>query len=411
MVLSVGSMLKNKLILLGITGGIAAYKSAELARLLIKEGALVQVVMTKNAEAFITPLTMKTLTGRPVYSALFNPDAPGHYAATLHIDLAREPQMVVVAPATANLLGKMAAGIADDLLSTVLMAVDTAKCPVILAPSMNTSMLHNPAVKDNIAVLRRRGYNMADPRDGFLACGEVGEGRMLEPSGLLEIIKRGFRQAGDFKGLTVLVTAGPTREALDPVRFLSNRSSGRMGYALAQAALERGAHVILISGPTALETPPGADFYPVVSAREMYAAVMDKLPAADIVIKSAAVADYRPQGIAAQKIKKGGEMTLKLVRNPDILKEIGEKKGDIFVVGFAAETENLLANGRKKIIAKNLDMIVANDLTREGAGFDTETNLVHLLYRDGREENPPLMSKYGLAHLILDRIREKKGRA
>lgn len=403
--------MKNKLILLGITGGIAAYKSAELARLLIKEGAVVQVVMTKNAEAFITPLTMKTLTGRPVYSALYNPDAPGHYSATVHIDLAREPQMVVVAPATANILGKMAAGIADDLLSTVLMAVNTAECPVILAPSMNTSMLHNPAVRDNIAVLRRRGYHMAEPLDGFLACGEAGEGRMIEPSGLLEIIKRRFQQAADFNGLTVLVTAGPTREALDPVRFLSNHSSGRMGYALAQAAVVRGAHAILISGPTALETPPGVDFYPVASAQEMYEAVMDKLPAADIVIKTAAVADYRPESISAQKIKKGGEMTLKLVRNPDILKEIGKKKGDAFVVGFAAETENILANGKKKITAKNLDMIVANDLTREGAGFNTETNIVHLLYRDGREEKVPLMSKYDLAHLILDRIQEHKGKA
>lgn len=403
--------MKNKLILLGITGGIAAYKSAELARLLIKEGAVVQVVMTKNAEAFITPLTMKTLTGRPVYNALYNPDAPGHYSATVHIDLAREPQMVVVAPATANILGKMAAGIADDLLSTVLMAVNTAECPVILAPSMNTSMLHNPAVRDNIAVLRRRGYYMAEPLDGFLACGEVGEGRMIEPSGLLEIIKRRFQQAADFNGLTVLVTAGPTREALDPVRFLSNHSSGRMGYALAQAAVVRGAHVILISGPTALETPPGVDFYPVASAQEMYEAVMDKLPAADIVIKTAAVADYRPESISAQKIKKGGEMTLKLIRNPDILKEIGKKKGDAFVVGFAAETENILANGKKKITAKNLDMIVANDLTREGAGFNTETNIVHLLYRDGREEKVPLMSKYDLAHLILDRIQEHKGKA
>lgn len=405
-----GIMLKNKLILLGITGGIAAYKSAELARFLIKEGASVQVVMTENAKAFITPLTMKTLTGRPVYSSLYNTDDPGHFSATVHIDLAREPQMVVVAPATANILGKMAAGIADDLLSTVLMAVNTAERPVILAPSMNTSMLHNPAVRENIAVLRGRGYIMADPLDGFLACGEVGEGRMIEPAELVEIIKKKFQKAGDFSELTVLVTAGPTREALDPVRFLSNHSSGRMGYALARAAQERGAHVILISGPTALETPPGVDFYPVVSAQEMYEAVMDKLPVADIVIKSAAVADYRPEDASAQKIKKGGEMTLKLARNPDILKEIGKKKGNIFVVGFAAETENILDNGKKKMADKNLDMIVANDLTREGAGFGAETNIVHLLYRDGREEKVPLMSKYELSHLILDRIKAIKHR-
>ncbi|HHT45842.1 MAG TPA: bifunctional phosphopantothenoylcysteine decarboxylase/phosphopantothenate--cysteine ligase CoaBC [Firmicutes bacterium] len=402
-------MLKNKLILLGITGGIAAYKSAELARLLIKEGASVQVVMTKSAEAFITPLTMKTITGRPVFSSFFNPDEPGHFSATVHIDLAREPHIAVIAPATANILGKMAAGIADDLLSTVLMAVNTAECPIILAPSMNTSMLHNPAVRNNIAVLRGRGYIVADPQEGFLACGEVGEGRMIEPSGLLEIIKKKIRKAGDFSGLTVLITAGPTREALDPVRFLSNHSSGRMGYALARAAQERGAHVILVSGPTALETPPGVDFYPVVSAQDMYEVVMDKLSAADIVIKSAAVADYRPEKTSAQKIKKGGgEMTLKLVRNPDILKEIGKNKRNIFVVGFAAETENVLDNGKKKIVDKNLDMIVANDLTQEGAGFCAETNIVHLLYRDGREEKVPLMSKYELSHLILDRIREIK---
>ena len=300
-------MLKNKLILLGITGGIAAYKSAELARLLIKEGASVQVVMTKSAEAFITPLTMKTITGRPVFSSFFNPDEPGHFSATVHIDLAREPHIAVIAPATANILGKMAAGIADDLLSTVLMAVNTAECPIILAPSMNTSMLHNPAVRNNIAVLRGRGYIVADPQEGFLACGEVGEGRMIEPSGLLEIIKKKIRKAGDFSGLTVLITAGPTREALDPVRFLSNHSSGRMGYALARAAQERGAHVILVSGPTALETPPGVDFYPVVSAQDMYEVVMDKLSAADIVIKSAAVADYRPEKTSAQKIKKAAE--------------------------------------------------------------------------------------------------------
>ena len=365
--------------------------------------------MTKIAEACITALTIVTITAIPVFSSFFNPDEPGHFSATVHIDLAREPHIAVIAPATANILGKMAAGIADDLLSTVLMAVNTAECPIILAPSMNTSMLHNPAVRNNIAVLRGRGYIVADPQEGFLACGEVGEGRMIEPSGLLEIIKKKIRKAGDFSGLTVLITAGPTREALDPVRFLSNHSSGRMGYALARAAQERGAHVILVSGPTALETPPGVDFYPVVSAQDMYEVVMDKLSAADIVIKSAAVADYRPEKTSAQKIKKGGgEMTLKLVRNPDILKEIGKNKRNIFVVGFAAETENVLDNGKKKIVDKNLDMIVANDLTQEGAGFCAETNIVHLLYRDGREEKVPLMSKYELSHLILDRIREIK---
>ncbi|RJX29342.1 MAG: bifunctional phosphopantothenoylcysteine decarboxylase/phosphopantothenate--cysteine ligase CoaBC [Dethiobacter sp.] len=395
-------MLKDKTILLGITGGIAAYKSAELARLLIKEGAAVQVVMTANAEAFITPLTMRTLTGRPVYSSLFN---PSYGSATVHIDLAREPHMVVVAPATANFLGKIAAGIADDLLSTVLLAVNLKERPVILAPSMNTVMFHNAAVRENIELLRKRGYIFADPLAGVLACGDVGEGRMVEPAQLLQLIKDKFPAREDYGGLTVLVTAGPTRELLDPVRFFSNHSSGRMGYALARAARERGARVLLISGPTALEPPPGVEFHPVVSAREMYDVVMDKLFLADVIIKTAAVADYRPEETYSQKIKKGGDLLVRLVRNPDILQELGSRKGNYILVGFAAETENLLNNAHKKLAAKNLDLIVANDLTEEGAGFTYETNKVNLLYRDGHVEELPLMTKYELAHLILERIK------
>ncbi len=398
-------MLKDKKILLGITGGIAAYKSAELARLLIKEGAAVQVVMTAAAENFITPLTMRTLTGRPVYSSLFD---PSNRTATLHIDLAREPDMVVVAPATANILGKIASGIADDLLSTVLLAVDLKARSVILAPAMNTVMFHHPAVKDNIKLLRRRGYCFADPLSGTLACGDVGEGRMIEPVQLLQLIRERLSVRADYKGLTVLVTAGPTRESLDPVRFLSNHSSGRMGYALAQAAGERGARVLLVSGPTALEPPSGVDYYPVESAREMYAAVMDNLHLADIIIKTAAVADYRPEKNYAQKIKKTGEMTIRLVRNPDILKELGSRERTFYLVGFAAETENLLQNARRKLREKNLDLIVANDLTQKGAGFAGETNQVSLIFGDGNIEEVPLMSKYELAHLILDRILENK---
>lgn len=394
-------MLKDKKILLGITGGIAAYKSAELARLLIKEGAVVQVVMTAHAENFITPLTMRTLTGRPVFHALFN---PAFGTATVHIDLAREPDIVVVAPATANILGKLAAGIADDLLSTVLLAVDLQLRPVILAPAMNTAMFYHPAVQDNMKLLRRRGYLFADPASGALACGDVGQGRMVEPAQLLQLIKDKLSRRSDYKGLTVLVTAGPTREALDPVRYLSNHSSGRMGYALARAAGERGAHVLLISGPTALEAPPGVDFYPVQSARDMYAAVMDNLSRADIIIKTAAVADYRPAETAAQKIKKAGEMSLRLVRNPDILKELGARKGACFLVGFAAETENLQQNALKKLQDKNLDLIVANNLTHQGAGFAGETNKVILIFKNGHVEAVPLMTKYALAHLILDRI-------
>jgi len=394
-------MLKDKIILVGITGGIAAYKSAELVRLLVKEKAIVQAVMTSHAENFITPLTLRTLTGRPVYTSLFH---PSYGSATIHIDLAREPHLVVVAPATANFLGKLAAGIADDLLSSVLLAVDLKRQPVILAPSMNTSMFHNPAVQDNIKLLRSRGYIFADPLSGPLACGEVGEGRMVEPTQLLQLIKDKLSARRDYKGLTVLVTAGPTREPLDPVRFISNHSSGRMGYAFARAAQERGARVLLISGPTSLEPPAGVEFYPVESAREMYNVVMEKFSFVDIIIKTAAVSDFRPEETFNQKIKKGGTLSVKLVQNPDILRELGLRKGNRFLVGFAAETEKLLENARKKLQEKNLDLIVANDLTEEGAGFIQETNKVALIYKEGKIEELPLLSKYELSHLILDRI-------
>lgn len=402
-------MLKNKIVLLGITGGIAAYKSAELARLLIKAGASVQVVMTDHALSFITPLTMKTLTGRPVYTSLFN---PAYGSATIHIDLAREPHMFVVAPATANFLGKLAAGLGDDLLSTLFLAVEPQERPVLLAPAMNTAMFENPVVRENMERLRLRGFELADPDAGTLACGDVGKGRMVEPSQLLQLIREKLVSAAgvDYRGLTVLVTAGPTRESLDPVRFISNRSSGRMGYALARAARERGAHVILVAGPTALEPPPGVELYPVVSARDMHQKVMEKFPQAQIVIKSAAVADYRPAENSQQKIKKGRALTLKLVRNPDILQEIGSSKEKRFLVGFAAETENLRTNAREKMVRKNLDMIVANDLGQEGAGFAVETNIVQLLFKDGRVEALPRMSKYDLAHCILDRVKEQYGR-
>ncbi len=402
-------MLKNKIILLGLTGGIAAYKGAELARLLIKEGAVVQAVMTENAKAFLTPLTLKSLTGRPVYSSLFE---PSHGSATIHIDLAREPQAFVVAPATANFLGKLAVGLADDLLSTLFLAVDPLKRPAILAPAMNTAMFQNPVVQKNIDLLRRRGFVIADPLSGTLACGDVGKGRLVEPVELLRLIREKLATAvvQDFCGTSILITAGPTREALDPIRFISNHSSGRMGYALARAAQERGAQVILVTGPTVLEPPPGVELCPVESAREMHRVVMEKLPVAQIVIKTAAVADYRPVESQSQKIKKGGDFTLKLVRNPDILQEIGFKKENRFLVGFAAETENLRANAQEKMIKKNLDMIVANDLCREGAGFAVDTNIVQLLYKDGRAEEFPCMSKYDLSHLLLDRINKERCR-
>lgn len=392
----------GKTIVLGITGGIAAYKSAELARMLVREGAVVQVVMTTAAEEFVNPLTFSTLTNRPVYRNLF---AGPQQSTTVHIDLAREPALIIVAPATANLLGKLSSGIADDLLSTVLLAVRMDDIPVILAPAMNAAMFHNPAVRDNLATLRRRGFIMADPMSGELACGEVGEGRMAEPEQLLALVKKNLAVTRDYNGLKVLVTAGPTREALDPVRFFSNRSSGRMGYALARAARERGAKVYLISGPTVLDPPAGVDFYPVTTAQEMHEKVLSIFPGVDVVLKAAAVADFRPEVPAGQKIKKGEELQVKFVRNPDILKDLGARKEKQFLVGFAAETADLLSYARAKMEQKNLDLIVANDVTQPGAGFDGETNIVQLLYRDGGVEALPLMSKAEVAHQLLDRIR------
>jgi len=397
----------TKTVLLGITGGVAAYKAAELARLFVKAGYDVQTVMTESAGEFITPLTMRAVTGRPVYNSLYD---PAYKTATGHIDLAREPDLAVVAPATANILGKLASGIADDLLSTVLLAIDLSRCPVILAPSMNTTMLENPAVQDNLKRLADRGYFIVEPGEGDLACLEVGKGRMVEPRHLLEKAREIISSKKNLSGYTLLVTAGPTRESLDPVRFFSNHSSGKMGYALARATQERGGRVILISGPTNLDPPAGVDFIPVTSAQEMFQAVMDNLPEANIVIKAAAVADYRPENIQDQKMKKGDELLLRLVRNPDILKEIGMRKGSCFLVGFAAETQQLIDNARQKIESKNLDMIVANDLGQEGAGFQAETNLVTLLDKDGGQEQVPLMSKYRLAHYILDHILERMNR-
>ena len=394
-------------IVFGITGSIAAYKSAELIRLLVKQGAAVQVVMTAAAEQFVAPLTFSTLTGRPVYRSLFAGPAQ---SSTVHIDLARDPALIIVAPATANLIGKVATGIADDLLSTVLMAVRLGECPVILAPAMNTAMFHSPAVRDNLALLHKRGFIIADPLSGELACGEVGEGRMAEPEQLLALIKSTLALSEDYAGETVLITAGPTRESLDPVRFFSNHSSGRMGYALARAARNRGAKVMLVSGPTFLNPPAGIEFFPVTTAREMYATVLELFPAADVVIKTAAVADYRPAVMAEQKIKKEEELQLRLVRNPDILEELGARKKKQFLVGFAAETADLLNYALAKMEQKNLDIIVANDVTQPGAGFDTETNIVQLLYREGGVEALPIMSKDELSHQILDRIKEARSK-
>ena len=392
-------MLQGKEIVLGVCGGIAAYKAAELLRLYVKAGAKVSVIMTAAAQEFVTPLTFQTLSGRPVHSDLFNLLQEQDIG---HISLADRADLLVIAPATANLIGKVAAGIADDLLTTTVMAT---KAPVLLVPAMNSNMWQNPVCQRNVAQLQQDGCHIMEPATGMLACGWEGQGKMPEPQAICDETRR-LLSPQDLAGQTVLVTAGPTREELDPMRYLSNHSSGKMGYAIARAAAERGAKVHLVSGPTALQAPPGVELQPVVSAREMHSAVMALAPACSVVVKAAAVADFRPACRQEQKIKKGGEGTLalKLERNPDILAELGRLPGERLLVGFAAETERLLENAQRKLREKNLDMIVANDLTKEGAGFAVDTNVVRLIYRDGRAEDLPCMSKDQLAGALLDRI-------
>lgn len=392
-------MLKDKTILLGVTGGIAAYKAVELLRLFVKAGADVFVVMTASAREFVTPLTFQTLSGNPVHTELFNLYQEREIG---HISLADRADLVVVAPATANLIGKVANGLADDLLSTALMAT---KAPVLFVPAMNVNMFENPIYQMNQKKLEGFGYHFLEPATGFLACGWEGKGKMPEPSRIFEETLA-LLAPKDLVGETVLVTAGPTREELDPVRYLSNYSSGKMGYAIARAARRRGARVILVSGPTALAAPAGVELVPVVSARRMREAVLERLEEATVVIKAAAVADYRPAMRAEQKIKKGleGSLILPLEKNPDILAELGGLKGNRLLVGFAAETVDLLENARKKLTEKNLDLIVANDVSRNDAGFDVDTNAVRLLFRDGSGEELPLLGKDEVADQLLDRI-------
>lgn len=385
--------------LLGVTGGIAAYKSAELARNFVREGKEVQVILTSGAAQFVTPLTFQTITGRPALIEQFRPVEGGKVG---HITLAEASQVMVIAPATANTLGKMAAGIADNLLTTTYLAV---QCPVVLVPSMNEHMLLHPAVQANLERLRERGCRIMEPAMGELACGISGKGRMPEPAQIADFV-RSVLAKKDFQGLCALVTAGPTREPLDPVRFISNHSTGLMGYALARALVERGADVVLVSGPTALNCPAGARLVPVTTAREMYEAVLDHFKNCHLVIKAAAVCDYRPAKAAHQKLKKESfEKMLELQPNPDILMELGRRKGEQILVGFAMETERAGENARKKLQQKNLDLIVVNDLTAPGAGFAVPTNQVSLIDREGRSEDLPLMPKETLAHQILHRVR------
>lgn len=394
-------MLKGKTIILGVCGGIAAYKAAELVRLYVKAGAQVHVIMTAAAREFVTPLTFQTLSGHPVHTEMFNLLQEMEIG---HISLADRADLFVVAPATANLIGKAAGGLADDLLSTALMAT---RAPVLLVPAMNVNMYENPIYRQNEAKLQGLGYHLLEPVSGFLACGWEGKGKLPEPAAIVEESVR-LLAPQDLTAETVLVTAGPTREEIDPVRFLSNRSSGRMGFAIARAARLRGARVVLVAGPTCLPAPTGVDLVAVTSAGQMRDAVLARLAESTIVIKAAAVADYRPVQRAAQKIKKGetAELVLRLEKNPDILAELGQNKEGRLLVGFAAETADLEANARQKLAQKNLDLVVANDVSQEGAGFDIDTNIVRLLFRDGHVEELPQMSKEEVAHRLLDRVRD-----
>jgi phosphopantothenoylcysteine decarboxylase/phosphopantothenate--cysteine ligase len=392
-------LLKDKKIVLGVCGGIAAYKAAELVRLYVKAGAEVFVVMTEAARQFVTPLTFQTLSGNPVHGELFDLIQEREIG---HISLAERADLVVVAPATANLVGKVASGIADDLLTTTLMA---ARAPVLFAPAMNSNMWDNPIYQHNQGKLQKLGYHFLEPETGLLACGWEGKGKLPDPEVIVAETRR-LLSSRDLAGQTLLVTAGPTREELDPVRFLSNYSSGKMGYAIARAAAERGARVLLVSGPTALTAPRGVEFHPVVSACQMQQAALELAPSCSVVVMAAAVADYRPAVRSGRKIKKsaGDRVCLELERNPDILAGLGRVPGKRLLVGFAAETEDLLNNALQKLTEKNLDLIVANDVTREGAGFDVDTNIVRFLYRDGRDEELPQMSKDEVAGRLLDRI-------
>lgn len=392
-------MLKGKTILLGVTGGIAAYKAVELLRLYVKAGASVHVIMTRSACEFVAPLTFQTLSGHPVHTELFDLLQEMEIG---HIALADRADLVVVAPATANVVGKVASGIADDLLTTTLMAT---KAPVLLVPAMNVNMYENPIYRENEEKLRQHGYHVLEPVSGFLACGWEGKGKLPEPVVIFEESLR-LLAPQDLAGETLLVTAGPTREEIDPVRFISNHSSGKMGYAVARAARQRGGRVILISGPVALEPPVGVELVAVESARQMHEAVLAHLPEATVVIKAAAVADYRSASPASAKLKKDKleRLSLELEKNPDILREVGAHKGKRLLVGFAAETDDLLANAERKLKEKNLDLIVANDVTVEGAGFNVDTNIVRFLYRDGTVEELPRLSKHEVAHRLLDRV-------
>ena len=392
-------LLENKTVLLGVTGGIAAYKSASLASKLVKAGAEVRVIMTENATNFINPITFESLTGHKCVIDTF--DRNFEFKVE-HVALAQKADVIMIAPATANVMAKLAYGLADDMLTTTALA---SKAPKIIAPAMNTGMYENPATQHNIEVLKGYGMEVITPASGYLACGDVGAGKMPEPEDLYEHILRTCAYPKDMTGLKVLVTAGPTQESIDPVRYITNHSSGKMGYSIAKVCMLRGADVTLVSGPTSLAYPPFVEVVPVTTAKDMYEAVTSRSKEMDIIIKAAAVADYRPSQVADEKMKKSNDaMSIPLERTDDILKYLGEHKPEgQFLCGFSMETQNMLENSRKKLTKKNLDMIVANNLKVAGAGFQTDTNVVTLITKDSELELP-LMEKEEVAHYLLDEI-------
>src|SRR5215469_2828555 len=392
-------------ITLGVTGGVAAYKSAELVRRLQTEGHTVQVVMTRAAREFITPLTFAALSGQKVITDLFAESSSGDAnldSAIEHIAVAQRTDLLLVAPATADTLAKFARGLADDFLSTLYLA---STAPVVVAPAMNVNMWRNPATQENLAILRKHGVRIVDPAEGYLACGMTGPGRLAAQEEIVRAVQEVSQAGKDLAGETVLVTAGPTCEDLDPVRFITNRSSGKMGYAVAEVAARRGAKVVLVSGPTALETPEGVERVNVRTAEEMLRAVQAQFTNATIAVFAAAVADYRPAQSAVTKIKRTqDELIIRLEANPDILATVAKDKGERVVVGFAAETDHVADNARKKLEKKNADLIVANDVTAPGAGFDVSTNIVTIFSRDGGDVQLPCLSKAEVARRILDEV-------
>lgn len=394
-------MLKDKTVVISVSGGIAVYKVCDVVSRLKKLGANVHVIMTKSATEFVAPLTFQSLSQNYVVSDMF--EEPKTWDVE-HISLAKKADVFLIAPATANVIGKIACGISDDMLSTTVMAT---KGKVLIAPAMNTNMYENPIVQRNIDTLKALNYDFIEPESGRLACGDMGKGKLASPENIVEAVVSALTKKQDLKGERIIITAGPTVEAIDPVRYLTNRSTGKMGYAIAKEAIERGAEVTLVSGPTKLEPPKNLKkFIKIESAQEMYEAVLDNLDENQVIIKSAAVADYKPKSYCNKKIKKNDDdLVISLDRNKDIAYEIGKIKNDKILVGFAAETNDLIENAKNKVKKKNLDFIVANDLTKEGAGFGVDTNIVKIIDKDGIISEYPIMKKEEVANVILDKVK------